>query len=125
MEYGLENIAQWVSELAKKPKVTQFHTYARVMRDKERQEKESEIIKTACHENMHGNKEVFTINDDMAIVAFTPINGKTSYIPVVKGKVPVYWISTFEGAIVAALSLLKTDGIEAAKYAGKLLNVKL
>jgi hypothetical protein len=126
MEYTFENINKWVEELAEKPKMTQFHTYARVLRDKERQEAEKIILDKFDKNNAHhGAKSVTIVNDDMAIVTFNSTKGDTHYIPVVQNKPAIWWFETFEQAIIGAISLLKTDGIEAAKYAGKILDVKI
>ena len=126
MEYTFDNIGQWVEELAAKPKMTQFHTYARVMRDKERQEAERAILDKFDKNNAWlGSKDVTIINDDMAIITFTSRKGETNYIPVVHKKPSHMWFTTFEGAMLGAISILKTGNVDAAKYAGKILNVEI
>ena len=123
MKYTFDNIGQWVEELAEKPKITQFHTYARVVRDQERQEAECAILEKANSGYMHGNKEVTIINDDMAIIAYAKYGEETRYMPVVKDKPAVYWFTTFEGAMLGAISLLKSGDVRAATYAAKVLEV--
>lgn len=126
MEYTLDNINQWVAELAEKPKITQFHTYARVERDKERQEAEKAIMDKFDKNNAyHGAKDVTIVNENMAIVTFTSTKGETHYIPVVQDKPATWWFSTFEGALLGAISFLKTGSADAAKYAGKVLDVAM
>lgn len=125
MEYTFDNIGEWVANLATKPKAAQFRTYAQVERDNERGRAAQAILnKFDPRNNHHGAKDVTIINDDMAIVTFTDLKSKTYYIPVV-GDTSHLWFSTFEGALLGALSLLKTGGYEAAKYAGKVLDVDM
>jgi hypothetical protein len=124
MVYAFDNIGQWVEELATKPKTTQFHTYARVMRDKERQDAERAILDMFDRANAHrGAKDVTIINNDMAIVTFTSTKRETHYIPIVQNKPSYVWFTTFEGALLGAISLLKTGDVDAAKYAAKILEV--
>ena len=130
MEYTFDNINQWVADLAEKPKMTQFHTYARVMRDKERQEAEKVILdKFDKNNTYHGAKSVTIINEDIAIIEFTSSvslnKGETHYIPVVKEKTASWWFATFEAALLAAIGILKTGNVDAAKYAAKLLEVEM
>ena len=123
MEYTFDNICQWVEELAEKPKMTQFHTYARLMRDKERQDAERAILEKANSDYMRGNKEVTILNNDMAIIAYTKHGEETRYMPVVQDRPAVYWFATFEGAMLGAISLLKNGDVRAATYAAKVLDV--
>jgi hypothetical protein len=124
MEYNYDNIGQWVAELAEKPKMTQFHTYARVLRDRERQEAERAILDIFDRANAHhGAKDVTIVNNDMAIVKFTSTKSETHYIPVVQNKTPTWWFPTFEEALLGAISLLKTGDVDAAKYACKLMDI--
>lgn len=130
MEYTFDNIGQWVAELAEKPKMTQFHTYARVVRDQERQEAERAILDKFDKNNAyHGAKDVVMLNEDMALVIYTASSGltkgETKYIPVVKGKPSIWWFTTFESALIGAISILKTGDAEAAKYAAKVLEVEI
>ena len=124
MEYTYDNIEQWVTELAEKPKMTQFHTYARVVRDQERQEAERAILdKFDKNNSWFGSKEVTIINEDMAIITFKSTKNETHYIPVVQNKPSYVWFATFEGALLGAISIKKTGSVDAAKYAAKLLEV--
>lgn len=125
MEYNYDNIGQWVADLAEKPKMTQYHTYARVIRDKERQDAERAILDKFDNSLMHGAKDVTIINDDIAIVTFTSTKNETYYVPVVKGKPTHQWFTTFESALLGALSFLKTGSMDAAKYAAKVLDVEI
>ncbi len=127
MDYTFDNIGEWVADLATKTKATQFHTYARILRDKERQGAQQAILNKANSDYMRGAKDVVILNDDMAIIAFTPFdaqNNQTRYMPVVQDKPAVYWFTTFEGALLGAISILKTGDPEAAKYAAKVLEVE-
>jgi hypothetical protein len=126
MSYTFENIDQWVANLAEKPKASQFHTYARLLRDKERQDAVAIILDRFDKDHrMHGTKEVTILNSDMAIVSFTDREGKTSHIPIVTDHAPTWWFTTFEGAVIGAISLLKTGDIETSRYACKLLDVEI
>lgn len=126
MEYTFDNIGQWVEELATKPKITQFHTYARVVRDQERQEAERIILdKFDKNNTWHGSKDVTIINNDIGIVTFKSTKNEMYHIPVVQGNPSYVWFTTFEGAILAAISILKTGCVDAAKYAGKILGVEM
>ena len=127
MEYTFDNIGEWVAELAEKPKMTQFHTYARVVRDLERQETERAILAQFDKNNAwFGAKAVTIINDDMAIITYTSCKkDETHYIPVVHGKCHYMWFTTFEGALLGAISILKTGDVNAAKYAAKILEVEI
>jgi hypothetical protein len=126
MDYTFDNIGKWVADLATKPKAAQFHTYARLVRDKERQEAERAILDKFNRNNARfGEKDVTIVNDDMAIVKYTSTKNETYYIPVVQDKHPSWWFQTFEGALLGAVSLLKTGSVDAAKYAGKLLEVEM
>ena len=126
MSYTFDNIDEWVADLGTKSKATQFHAYARLERDKERNAAIQGVINRFDPNNRHhGAKEVVIINDDMAIVTFTATKGDVHYIPVVKDHHSVNWFTTFEGAIIGALSLLKTGDVSAAKYAGKVLDIEL
>lgn len=126
MEYTFDNIGEWVAELATKPKVTQFYTYARTLRDKERQEAERAILDKFDKNNTWvGSKDVTVINDDMAIITFASIKGETYYIPVIHGIPSHMWFYTFEGALLGAISILKTGATEAARYAAKVLDVEI
>ena len=126
MEYTLDNIGQWVAELAEKPKITQFHTYARILRDKERQEAEKAILDKFDKNNAwFGAKDVTIINDSIAVITFTSRKSETHYIPVVHGNPSNMWFKTFEGAMLGTISILKTGDPEAAQYAAKLLDVEV
>lgn len=130
MEYTFDNIGEWVADLAKKPKMTQFHTYVRVLLDKERQEAEKAILNKFDKNNAyHGAKDVVILNENMAIAIYTAssglMKGETKYIPVVQDKNPVWWFNTFEEALLGAISILKTGDVDAAKYAAKLLEVEV
>ena len=126
MQYTFDNINQWVEDLTTKPKAPQFHTYARVVRDNERQKAEMDIVNTFDkNNNYHGTKIVTVMNDDMAIVTYTSTKNETYYIPVVQNKASYVWFTTFEGAVLGAISILKTGDVDAAKYAGKILEVAL
>jgi hypothetical protein len=94
------------------------------MRDKERQDAEQAIL-SMFSESHHGCKSVTIINDDMAIVTYTSLKKETLHIPVVKGKLSYTWFTTFEGAMLGAISILTTGDVYAAKYAGKVLDVNL
>ena len=126
MEYTYDNINQWVAELSEKPNITQLHTYARVVRDQERQEAERAILdKFDKNNSWLGSKEVTIINEDMAIITFKSTKNETYYIPVVQNKPSYVWFTTFEGALLGAISILKTGETDAAKYAGKVLEVEM
>lgn len=125
MEYTLDNIGEWIRELSTKPKMTQFHTYARVMRDKERQDAERAILDKFNDAYRTGYKDVTIINDDMAIITFRSTKNETHYIPVVNSKPSYVWFTTFEGALLGAISILKTGDVDAAKYAGKIFDIEM
>ena len=124
MAYDFDNIDEWVAELAEKPRIAQVHTYARVVRDKEREDAERAILDKFDKNNArHGAKSVTIINEEMAVITFSSTKNETYHIPVVNGKPASYWFATFEEAILGAISLLKTDGIDAARYAAKVLDI--
>ena len=127
MGYTYDNIGQWVDDLAQRPKIYQFQTYARLMRDKERRDAERAILDHFDQYNMHrGTKEATIINEDMAIVKYVSLaTNDTHYIPVVQNKAAHYWFKTFESALLAAISILRTGNTDAAKYAGKILEVDM
>lgn len=127
MEYTIDNINQWVAELSEKPKITQFLTYAQVVRDEERRNAEKVILHAFVkNDGYHpGAKDVTIINDDMAIITFTSTKNETHYVPIVNGKASYVWFNTFEGALLGAISILKTGNVDAVKYAGKLLEVEM
>ena len=106
--------------------MTQFHTYARVIRDQERQESERAILdKFDKNNSWFGAKEVTIINEDLAIITFKSTKNETHYIPVVQNKPSYVWFTTFEGAMLGAISTLKIGDVDAAKYAGKILEVTM
>lgn len=126
MSYTFDTIGQWVEELASKPKIAQFRVYAQTLRDKERTQLERDIINKFDNKNSHlGGKDVSIVNDEISIVIYTPFKGKVKYVPVVNGIPSIWWFESFDSALLGALSIKNTGDPEAAKYAGKILEVEM
>jgi hypothetical protein len=120
--YSLENINDWVSDLATKSNITKFRTYAMVLREQERMQAESAILSRPRWKNngrcCYSAQIIF---EDMAIITEMQGGAVVGYYASVGDYDSCYRFMEFDEALLCALSIKYTGDENATGYMAKLL----
>lgn len=117
--YTLDNVNEWVEDLAKRPKTSQFMTYATYSAEANRRARQKEI--SDLFKNAQGVHLATMVTEDIAVVEQI-VRGKVAgYFAVVNDKPSFYMWPTFDEALMCAMSIKYSGNEDATKYIIKML----
>lgn len=121
MEYNFDNINEFFEDLIKKPnaKFNMLRVYGAYERECEKVKQEREIRER--YKLDRADVEIYTVNDNITIVARRYRDGEVGYFACVNGKRSSYIWPTFEQALLCAVSIKMTGHEDAAEWMWKLL----
>lgn len=121
MTYTIDNINEFFENLMNKPnaKVNMLHVYEAYERECEENKKKQEIEKV--YKNTADYRNVFIVNDDIAIVELHEYGNITGYCAHVNNRKANYVWNTFEKALLCAVSIKLTGREDATEWMWKLV----
>lgn len=117
--YTIDNVNEWVNNLAKRPKTSQFITYTTYTCEANRRARQKEIAD--LYKNAQGVHLATLVTDDIAVVERIQCGKTEGYFAVVNDKPSFYMWPTFDEAIICAMSIKYAGDEEATKYIMKIL----
>lgn len=124
MTYNFDNINEFFEDLmnGKNAKFNMLRVYGAYERECERIKKEQEIKKV--YKNTADYRNVFIVNDDIAIVELHEYGNITGYCAHVNNRKADYVWNTFEEALLAAVSIKIAGNEDATEWMWKLVGGK-
>lgn len=120
--YGLDNINDWVEDLASKSNIAKLRTYAMVLREQERMQAEQKILSRPRWKN-NGRccYSAQIISEDIAIITEMQGGMVIGYYASVGEYDSCYRFMDFDEALLCAISIKHTGEENATAYMAKLL----
>ena len=116
--YELDTVSEFFTELAQKPRSTQFHVWSEYKREQERQDDAREVERQFYNDGLDRSWAYFLDDDHtMAVVTWMRRGETMGYLPWVKG-LPVLRevFPSYEAAMLAVLAYKSTGNTSSVSF---------